>query len=246
MLHGDIDTLLADIEALGACEDEVVLHRVLRRVMARMEIPQFLYSTFPAEDEAAGSHHHFLVGCAPAWIQLYQQRHWYHNDPFLMHARAQTSPALGSQLPCQSVGQQQMREMAVQYGWRSCMVVPAHTSTPALVGALLVANDHEPASGGEARLWHWQVLLRAVSAILLEQRLAAHQRDCLQVWQLDARELEMLALVNAGHAAHEVAARLELSVSTVYTAYARLNEKLGVTRIQEAARLARQHGLLSA
>ncbi|MDO4683355.1 MAG: autoinducer binding domain-containing protein [Lautropia sp.] len=242
----DVGTLLADIEALASCEKEGVLHRVLRRVMAGMDIRQFLFCTFSVGAEGACSHHHFLVGCAPGWMQLYQQRHWYHNDPFLAHARAQARPALGSQLPCQSVGQQQMREMAARYGFRSCMVVPAHDSTHVFVGALLVANEDDPREGGEARLWRWQVLLRALSTILLEQRLSVHQRDLLQAWQLGARDLDMLALVSDGLAAHEVAARLSLSVSTVYAAYARLNEKLGVARIQESARLVRQYGLLSA
>lgn len=240
----DIGALLTDIEALGMCDEGGALHRLLRRVMDGMDIGQFLFCTFPVGDEVACGHHHFLVGCAPGWIQLYQQRHWYHNDPFLVHARCQGCPALGSQLPCQSAGQQQMREMAARYGLRSCMVVPAHARTRVFLGALLVANEDEPWAGGEARLWRWQVLLRALSVILLEQRLSMHQRELLQAWKLGSRDLDMLALVNAGHAAQEVAARLGLSVSTVYAAYTRVNEKLGVARIQEAARLANQYGLL--
>lgn len=61
---------------------------------------------------------------------------------------------------------------------------------------------------------------------------------------ISARELEVLALLAAGHANKEIAARLHVSPHTVKTHVARLLEKLGAKRRTDAIARARELGIL--
>ncbi|MCD9231007.1 LuxR C-terminal-related transcriptional regulator [Ralstonia pseudosolanacearum] len=75
-------------------------------------------------------------------------------------------------------------------------------------------------------------------------RTAAQHQLMVARFGLDARDLTALQFVLAGEPAQEVARSLGLSVASVYSMYSRINEKLGVNRINEAARLAQQYDLL--
>jgi DNA-binding NarL/FixJ family response regulator len=62
--------------------------------------------------------------------------------------------------------------------------------------------------------------------------------------ELSAREVEVLRLVALGHTQTEIAERLHLSVRTIETHRAHIQQKLGVRSRAELARLAREAGLL--
>lgn len=61
---------------------------------------------------------------------------------------------------------------------------------------------------------------------------------------LSRREREILALIGLGHTSAEIAQKLSISVRTVESHRARINEKLGVSGRAELIRRAREHGLV--
>jgi DNA-binding CsgD family transcriptional regulator len=61
---------------------------------------------------------------------------------------------------------------------------------------------------------------------------------------LTAREQQILTLLAEGHSSQEIAERLVISPSTVYSHRSRLMEKLGLTSRYELLQYARRHGLL--
>lgn len=61
---------------------------------------------------------------------------------------------------------------------------------------------------------------------------------------LSAREQQILALLAEGYSAREIAERLVISPSTVYTHRSRLMDKLGLSNRHELIQYARRHGLL--
>jgi DNA-binding CsgD family transcriptional regulator len=186
----------------------------------------------------------FLVGCNPEWIQIYQHRHWYSNDPYLQYARFNAVPALGSCIQITSAGQRDMRATARQYGFRSNLIVPAHSRATSLLGILHVANEIEVEDGGEARLFEWQALFRAMAMTLLDVRMMAQRNLMVATFELDERDLTALRFVLVAEPAQEVAKSLGLSVASIYSMYSRINEKMGTNRINEAARLAQRYDLL--
>lgn len=236
--------ILAAIDALVHYPDDIALYPRLRDIAAHLQIPSFVFVTFRFYPDGRTTHYRFLVGCDPEWIQIYQHRHWYSNDPYLHYARSNGTPTVGSRIPKTSAGQRDMCETAKKYGFRSNMVVPAYARATSLMGVLHVANDIALEDGGEERLLQWQTLLRAMAMSLLDARIAASRTHMVAKLSLDERDLTALRLVLAAEPAQDVAKFFGLSVASIYALYARINEKMGANRINEAARLAQQYDLL--
>jgi len=236
--------ILAAIDALVSFPDDIMLYPRLREIVAYLQIPSFVFSTFRFYPDGRTTHYRFLVGCSPEWIQIYQHRHWYSNDPYLHYACSNGMPTVGSRIPKTSAGQRDMCETAKKYGFRSNVIVPAHIRATSLMGVLHVANDIEIDKGGEAHLLKWQSLLRAMAMSLLEARIVASRAHTVAKLSLDERDLTTLRLVLAAKPAQDVAKAFGLSVASIYALYARINEKMGVGRINEAARLAHECDLL--
>jgi two-component system response regulator NreC len=78
----------------------------------------------------------------------------------------------------------------------------------------------------------------------LGARLAANDKDGLLVDRLTDRERDVLTRVVRGATNKQIAGELHLSVRTVETHRARLQEKLGVSGLLELVEFARAHGLL--
>ena len=240
----NIGEVLAAINMLGKCGHDIELHPQLRAIFARLQVPSFIFSSFRVDTNGPTTDYRFLVGCNPEWIQIYQHRHWYSNDPYLQYARFNAVPALGSSIEITSTGQRDMRAIARQYGFRSNLIVPAHSRATSLLGVLHVASEIEVEDGGEARLFERQALLRAMAMTLLDVRTTAQRNVMIARFALDERDLAALRLVLIAEPAQEVAKCLGLSVASIYSIYSRINEKMGTSRINEAARLAQQYDLL--
>ncbi len=78
----------------------------------------------------------------------------------------------------------------------------------------------------------------------LGARLAASQHDGLALDRLTEREREVLIRVVRGSTNKQIATELHLSVRTVETHRARLQEKLGLRGLLELVAFARRHGLI--
>jgi two-component system, NarL family, response regulator NreC len=98
-----------------------------------------------------------------------------------------------------------------------------------------------------------QEILRALSDIAagksylqphLGARLAASEESGQPLDRLTRRELEVLMRIVRGATNRQTAAELHLSVRTIETHRARLQEKLGVSGLLELVAFARAHGLL--
>ncbi|MFM0224331.1 autoinducer binding domain-containing protein [Paraburkholderia dipogonis] len=240
----NIGKVLAAINVLGECGHDMELHPRLRAIFSQLQVPSFIFSSFRVDTNGPTTDYRFLVGCNPEWIQIYQHRHWYSNDPYLQYARFNAVPSRGSSIQITSAGQRDMRAMARQYGFRSNLIVPAHSRATSLLGVLHVASEIEVEDGGEARLFEWQALLRAMAMTLLDVRMMAQRNLMVAKFELDDRDLTALRLVLVAEPAQEVAKSLGLSVASIYSMYSRINEKMGTNRINEAARLAQQYDLL--
>jgi two-component system response regulator NreC len=96
-------------------------------------------------------------------------------------------------------------------------------------------------------------LIRALHAVAagesylhpsLGARLAASEKDGALLDRLSERERDVLIRVVRGSTNKQIAGELHLSVRTVETHRARMQDKLGVSGLLELVELARAHGLL--
>lgn len=237
--------ILKKINALSTCMHDVEIHHAIRGFIQKLNATSYMFSTFLVNAEGQTHTYRFLVGCHPEWIQIYQRRHWYANDPYFQYARCYAAPIAGTEVELSSAGQREMVATAQRYGLRSNLIVPAHARTTALVGVLQVASDIGADAGGEVALMKFQALFRAISGALLEVRIATWRHLSETKFDLNARELEVLKLIDASSPAYEVANALGLSVASIYSMYSKINEKMKVNRITEAVRLAKLHELIA-
>ncbi|UUM21060.1 helix-turn-helix transcriptional regulator [Mycoavidus sp. SF9855] len=233
-----------EINRLQQCENDGQLHAILLPLVQYLGASQYIFLSMVMDKEDEAHSYRYLIGCRPEWLQVYQHRHWYMNDPYIIYARMNIEPKLGSSIPLLSAGQSAMVSTARQYGFKSNLIVPTHCRASSLMGVLHVANQCEPNEGGESSLVMAQPLFRAIAGSLLDLRIAELRRASARKFNLNARELDILCSIKQGAHAPQIATKFDVSVATIYVLYKKVNEKMGVNRISEAVKLAVIHELI--
>ena len=241
--HGDP---IHAIGELAACRSEGQLLFKARAIVAALGGTQFVYQwlRFAGDSAASGDaiETRYLAGCRPAWLQQYLARLWYMNDAWIVYARNNVAPAVTSQINLHREDHW-LRTEAKTHGFVSGIVLPAHINR-GLIGVLQVSNDIV-APAGEQKLWANRVLLRALSAALLDWQVSHLRKTAEFAYHLTADETIVLKTLRYGGDAANVAEQFGISIHTVYKSiYQRINRKIGVSRINEAVEKATIAGLL--
>lgn len=240
-----IDSIIeanAAVSRIKECESELQIEALLRPLIRFFGAESFVFVTM-RHDDLKRETYRYLIGCLPAWCQLYNQRRWYAIDPFVMYALSNSAPILGSAIVAESAGQAEMLAAAAQNGFRSGMVIPAHGGSRLRVGVLYVGSPRSPEEA-EPQLLANRTLLRAVSLELLEWWQARLKAEELSDINLDDDDVNLLALQREGYTAEETAQELGLTTSQVHNRYRRINSKLSVASKKQAVERALDLGLL--
>jgi DNA-binding CsgD family transcriptional regulator len=237
---------VAPVEEIGlidACSNEAELMTIAGGVVSQLGGESYVYHWLRV-DEKTGTvdEYRSLVGCHPAWLHKYISRLWYRRDPFLDYAKRNAAPTVGSRIDLAN-DDDSLISHAVEYGFRSSLVCPAHSRSNAWVGVLQVSNEQMRPKGEDA-LWKHRVLLRALALALLDWHLATLRHEATNLFNLDQRELAALRMVRAGRTALNVADSLGVSERTAYAIFRKINEKLGAPHITKAAETAAASGLI--
>ncbi|WP_158907423.1 autoinducer binding domain-containing protein [Burkholderia sp. L27(2015)] len=243
-MSDQLNETIRTINRLDECVHDAQVSKLMKDLLPGFGADAYIFSTFSPNSEGHASAYRFLIGCRPEWMQVYQHRHWYSNDPYFYYARYNQAPVSARRVALFSGGQREMLETARRYGLRSSVIVPVHARATALIGVLQISNAAEPEHGGETRLMQYKALFRGIAGSLLDSRIASQERFLVKRFELSETELWALRRVLRGESAREVASQLGRSVATVYALYARINAKMRVGRVTAAAKLAFQQGLL--
>jgi DNA-binding CsgD family transcriptional regulator len=225
--------------------DELELIQLVREAIQSRGAEWFVFvSLYPMDHSESRSTYRFLIGCRPEWCQIYNANRWYLTDPCLDYARSNTAPVLGSDLPIHTIGQQRMLEVAAENGFESVYIVPAHASEKGRIGVLYLASSAKR-EDGEPKLRAGRAFFRALSLELLDWSSQTLRNEAIQTSGLTAEDVRLLALVKSGFTATSIADELNVSPSTVYRQFQRVNEKIGVSHITAAVRFAEEHDILA-
>lgn len=206
----------------------------------------FVYTSFLGDhvDPVRESRRYF-IGCSPAWCQIYNMRKWFENDPFVHYAKQHNAaPITGSAITLQSAGQHEMLEMAAKYGFKSGMVIPAHTGNIRHMGMLYVGSS-EDRETGEPRLLRNRVFFRSLAGEMLDWWIARVRTEAIAQYKLDMRELAVLRLNHEGLKVKEIAYEMDVAVTVVYALIRKLKAKFNVAEISDATRIANVRGILN-
>jgi DNA-binding CsgD family transcriptional regulator len=238
-----LDAVHREIASLKDCLSETEVAAVMGPLIRYFGLESYVFVSLRRGDVSRESYRYF-IGCLPAWCEIYNARKWYIIDPCIQHALRESSPILGSSMmPPESPGQAELLATAREYGFRSGMLIPAHSGSDFRVGALYLGSNKEP-KDIEPRLLKNRVLLRAIAMELHEWWQAKLMVEALTGLRFDQLDLELLKMAYEGLTTEDAARNLELSRSQVNNRFRKINQKLNVTSKKRAVQAALELGVL--
>ena len=231
------------ISWIAGYETEADVEAAARQIVEYFELPSYVFGAFFRTGKRED--YRYLVGCVPEWCYLYNGNKWYAIDPFIEYALENTAPVLASDIGITSAGQERMMAMAADYGFRSGVVVPAHSNSTVRIGILYLGTSEAGDRARESLVTH-RHLMRAFAVELLEWWDAKLRETSLESLELDELDLDLLVKAQQRATAEEAARELGVTVSRVNARYERLSRKLHVQNKRNAVEKAVSLGLIKA
>lgn len=185
-----------------------------------------------------------LFACDPDYANAQQGLGPVLSHPWLRFARTHTTPGTQRQVKVEQCEDQKAINLARQYGFRSCFIVPtpAGPNLDRIEMLCLGSDEADDFEGTEARIV--RSLARSLAAELhdwlthyLQQRLRAAAR-------LNEGDVDLLAMEWQGLGTKQIAELTGLSMSCVDSRFQRINSRLGCAGRRESATRAAAYGLL--
>lgn len=234
------------ISGLADCVTEVEATKLTSDVVQMLGAQWFVYTTMlPPEYNKVDESFRFFIGCSPELCAIYNNRMWMMNDPFFEYARTSIAPLVGSKIQARTPGQQELMRVSAQYGFRSGLVIPTHTSMAASkrMGLLYIGSEL-PAEIGEPRFMRKRVQFGALGMELLLWWNNRLKKQSMRKYSLVDEEVDFLQLSKKGKVASEIAALYDINLSAAYKRLNLIKEKFNVDKIEQAVIEADSLGLL--
>jgi len=234
------------IQNIATADSESTVRMMTRSVITRVGAESFIYSTLRVNQSGQEFRaHHYFEDCRSEWRSIYEDRRWYMNDPLIEYAKLHTEPAVCSKIVPITRGQTDMLEAAARHGFRSGIVVPAHSRLGAqqCLGVLFIGSSGEPANRETLFLSH-RIVLRALAMELMEWWKNHFKKLAIQKFKIKQLEIQMLEHLSNGRSVAEISAILDMKPSTLYHQLAILKDKLSAGKTNDAVLSAKAHGLL--
>jgi DNA-binding CsgD family transcriptional regulator len=229
------------ISWISGYETEAEVQDASHQIVRYFDLETFVFGALFKSGER--EHYRYLVGCEPQWCYLYNQHKWYAIDPFIDYALQHTSPVLASDVAPTSPGQERMLSTAAMHGFRSGIVVPAHSGSAIRIGVLYLGTTDGP-ERARLSLGRHRNLMRAFALELLEWWDARLRDTGLEELDLDELDVDLLLKAQEQATAREAAQELGVTLSRVNSRYERINRKLDVPTKRHAAEKAVALGLI--
>jgi DNA-binding CsgD family transcriptional regulator len=229
------------ISWISGYETEAEVKDAAQEIVGYFGFDAFVFGALSRTGER--EHHRYLVGCAPEWCYTYAQNKWYAIDPYIDYALQNTAPILATDIEITSPGQQRLLDAAAEFGYRSGVVVPAHSSTSAWIGVLYLTAGDGSDYALEVYRKH-RSLMRAFALELLEWWDVRLRETNSAELALDELDLDLLEKAHEGATADEAAVELGVTISRVNARYEKIYRKLDVRNKRDAVAKAVTLGLI--
>ncbi len=229
------------ISWISGYETEAEVEAASTQIVEYFGLQSFVFGAFFRTGER--ENYRYLVGCVPEWCYLYNGNKWHAIDPFVDYALKNANPILASDISLSSAGQERMMAAAADYGFRSGVVVPAHSAPAVRVGVLYLGTNEGLERAQESLLKH-RSLMRAFALEMLEWWDAKLREHSLEDLDLDELDLDLLVKARENATREEAARELGVPLWTVMARYERLRRKLHAPNTRHAAEKAVELGLI--
>ena len=239
-----MDSLLRLIGDIKSCRQESYLYELLIDIFDKLEVTSYLYVTLLKDSKNRDSYR-FLIGCDPAWYQLYCTNQWHHIDPFIRYGREYMKPILISELSTLTDAQLKIIDHSGESGFKSGLILPAHADLNRRIGILIAGNPFDN-DVGDQKLEKYRAILRAISFELLDWWISRLQSKVGAEIKVTEQEKIILKLAYDDYTAAEIGQVLNLTVSQVNNRVRNINLQFGVDNKKSAAFLAMEYGIITA
>ena len=229
------------ISWISGYETEAEVESAAKQIVEYFGLQSFVFSALFRSGER--ENYRYLVGCELDWCFLYNQNKWYAIDPFIDYALNNTSPVLASDIPLNTPGQEHLMAEAAAHGFRSGIVVPAHSRSAIRIGILYLGTSEGPERAHESFHKH-RNLMRAFALEMLEWWDEKLHVSGLEDLDLDDLDVDLLTKAQEHATAEEAARELGITLSRVRARYERMTAKLGVQNKRNAVEKAIALGLI--
>jgi DNA-binding NarL/FixJ family response regulator len=231
-------------ERVATAADQAELHRLLRAGVAALGAERAAFVSFE-KDRSELSSCRFMLECSPQWCQRYLERGGPSIDAWIRYAARESEPVVASALNIVEPAQQAVAALAIEAGFVSALLVPAHSGANHPRVSLLCLG-HSVGGYFEAEgLARVRVCARALALEVHDWWLARIRNETLARSRITEDELLLLERYWLGHTSKRIGNELNLSKTAVNSRFQRLLLKLGVANRRSAARLAVDCGLIA-
>lgn len=197
------------------------------------------------KDKSELSSCRFMLDCAPHWCRRYLESGGPGVDAWMRYAARESEPVVASALNIVDPAQQAVAALAVQAGFVSALLVPAHSGEKHARVSLLCLGHSARGYFEAAGLPRLRVCARSLALELHDWWLARLRRETLAHSRFTEEELMLLERYWLGHTSKRIGSELNLSKTAIDSRFQRLLVKLGVGSRRSAARLAIDCGLIA-
>lgn len=230
-------------ERIAEARDQATVHALLTEGVHALGAEHAVFVSF-IRDNADLSACRFMLVCEPDWCQRYLEAGCFAHDPWLAYAAHHSEPIPASLLPVLDAEGQRVIALAMQNGFASAALVPAHSGAGhSRISLLCLGSTQLGFFDGEG-FGRFRLGARLLAAELHDWWLARIRRELIVKARITQADLELLRHEHLGHSSKRIAAELNVSKSSINSRFQRMNMKLGVPNRRLAARLAVECGLL--
>jgi DNA-binding NarL/FixJ family response regulator len=221
-----------------------LLERLMRATTAIGATASIYTLTIPERGPEASSFS--LFACHPALAQRLCRLGPLSSHPWFRCARERSAPATDRQVQLTCASDAEALDLARQFGFRSCLIVPTPSSadTGRLEMLCLGSTDDGAFEGEDASIV--RTLARALAAELHDWANRHLSESLQEIAGLRTSDIELLKLEWQGLGTKEIALRTGMSPASVDSRFQRLNVRLECANRKASARRAAAYGLLEA
>lgn len=230
-------------ERIAEARDQATVHALLTEGVHALGAEHAVFVSF-IRDNADLSACRFMLVCEPGWCQRYLEAGCFAHDPWLAYAAHHSEPIPASSLSVLDAEGQRVIALAMENGFASAALVPAHSGAGHSRISLLCLGSTQPGFFEGEGFGRFRLGARLIAAELHDWWLGRIRRELIVKARITQADLELLRHEHQGHSSKRIAAELNVSKSSINSRFQRMNTKLGVPNRRLAARLAVECGLL--
>jgi DNA-binding NarL/FixJ family response regulator len=231
------------IERIASAADDAAVLDLLHEAATELGADQAVFVSFIRDDDSRESFR-FLVAADPAWCLAYQERAWFTNDAWLLHAATTSEPATDAAITYRTKEQREARALAAQFGVTSAYIVPAPASGGLSRLGVLMLGSAQPHFFDGPRAGFIKVLARSLAMELHDWWVRQVRSELIAETRITDTDLQLLQRERQGKLTKEIAHEMGLSEASVNNRFQRLNVKFNAPSRRVAARMAAEYGLI--